>query len=41
VLSSIVTSGLVAATETFDEIWHLEKPLDGASGWLISGIPQA
>ena len=30
-----------AATETFDEIWHLEKPLDGASGWLISGIQQA
>ena len=29
------------ATETFDEIWHLEKPLDGASGWLISGIQQA
>ena len=29
-----------AATETFDEIWHLEKPLDGASGWLISGIQQ-
>ena len=30
-----------ASTETFDEIWHLEKPLDGASGWLISGIQQA
>ena len=30
-----------AATESFDEVWHLEKPLDGASGWLISGIQQA
>ena len=29
-----------AATESFDEIWHLEKPLDGSSGWLISGIQQ-
>jgi predicted lipid-binding transport protein (Tim44 family) len=28
------------APETFDEIWHLEKPLDGSSGWLISGIQQ-
>jgi predicted lipid-binding transport protein (Tim44 family) len=26
--------------ESFDEIWHLEKPLDGSSGWLISGIQQ-
>ena len=29
-----------AEAESFDEIWHLEKPLDGASGWLISGIQQ-
>jgi predicted lipid-binding transport protein (Tim44 family) len=28
------------AAETFDEIWHLEKPADGSSGWLISGIQQ-
>lgn len=27
--------------ETFDEVWHLEKPLDGASGWLVAGIQQA
>lgn len=32
--------GATAETEAFDEIWHLEKPLDGASGWLISGIQQ-
>jgi predicted lipid-binding transport protein (Tim44 family) len=29
-----------AEMETFDEIWHLEKPLNGASGWLIGGIQQ-
>lgn len=29
-----------AETESFDEIWHLEKPLDGSSGWLIGGIQQ-
>jgi predicted lipid-binding transport protein (Tim44 family) len=28
------------AAETFDEIWHLEKPANGTSGWLISGIQQ-
>lgn len=26
--------------ESFDEIWHLQKPLNGSSGWLISGIQQ-
>ena len=26
--------------EPFDEIWHLEKPVDGSSGWLIGGIQQ-
>ena len=30
-----------AADETFDELWHLEKPLDGSSGWLVAGIQQA
>ncbi len=24
----------------FSEIWHLEKPLDGGAGWLVSGIQQ-
>ncbi len=32
--------GATAETESFDEIWHLEKPLDGSSGWLIGGIQQ-
>ena len=26
--------------EAFSEVWHLEKPLDGSTGWLISGIQQ-
>lgn len=27
--------------EPFSEVWHLEKPLDGSSGWVIAGIQQA
>jgi predicted lipid-binding transport protein (Tim44 family) len=26
--------------EPFTEIWHLEKPVNGRSGWLVSGIQQ-
>ena len=25
----------------FEEIWNLQKPVQGASGWLLSGIQQA
>lgn len=25
----------------FSETWHLEKPLDGSSGWVVAGIQQA
>jgi len=25
----------------FSEIWHLEKPVSGRSGWLVAGIQQA
>lgn len=39
--SGSMRDAATTVTETFDEIWHLEKPLDGASGWLISGIQQA
>ncbi len=28
------------AAEPFSEIWHLEKPVDGKTGWLIAGIQQ-
>jgi predicted lipid-binding transport protein (Tim44 family) len=27
--------------EPFSETWHLEKPLDGSSGWVVAGIQQA
>jgi predicted lipid-binding transport protein (Tim44 family) len=23
-----------------DEVWHLVKPRDGKSGWLVAGIQQ-
>ena len=26
--------------QPFNELWHLEKPVNGSSGWLISGIQQ-
>ena len=29
-----------AAAEPFSEVWHLEKSVNGSSGWLISGIQQ-
>jgi len=29
-----------APAEAFSEIWHLEKPTTGRSGWLVSGIQQ-
>lgn len=29
-----------AQPESFSEIWHLEKPLNGKTGWLMSGIQQ-
>ena len=29
-----------AVAETFEEVWHLQKPIDGKSGWLLAGIQQ-
>jgi predicted lipid-binding transport protein (Tim44 family) len=29
-----------AQAEPFEEIWHLQKPVDGSSGWLLAGIQQ-
>ncbi|MCC6474496.1 MAG: Tim44 domain-containing protein, partial [Burkholderiales bacterium] len=28
------------APAPFHEIWHLRKPVDGRSGWLLAGIQQ-
>jgi predicted lipid-binding transport protein (Tim44 family) len=29
-----------APAEPFSEVWHLEKPVNGSLGWLLSGIQQ-
>ncbi|MBI2959233.1 MAG: Tim44 domain-containing protein [Betaproteobacteria bacterium] len=29
-----------AAPEPFDEVWNLQKPVNGQSGWLLAGIQQ-
>jgi predicted lipid-binding transport protein (Tim44 family) len=33
--------GPQSAPESFDEVWHLAKPANGKSGWLIAGIQQS
>ena len=43
---SVRFSGLIreepgADPQRFSEIWHLEKPVAGRTGWLVSGIQQA
>lgn len=30
-----------SAPEPFSEIWHLEKPRSGRSGWMVAGIQQS
>lgn len=42
---SVRFSGLIredgaAEPQPFAEIWHLEKPMRGSGGWLVSGIQQ-
>ncbi len=44
-VASVRFSGMMrdssnAPAESFSEVWHLEKPIDGRTGWLISGIQQ-
>ena len=29
-----------SAPASFDEVWHLVKPLDGSDGWRVAGIQQ-
>ncbi len=29
-----------ALAEPFEEIWHMRKPVNGSSGWLLAGIQQ-
>lgn len=42
---SVRFSGVIRETtgeepQQFSEIWHLEKPINGRSGWLVAGIQQ-
>jgi len=44
-IASVRFSGAIreaadALPESFSEVWHLEKPINGDTGWLISGIQQ-
>jgi predicted lipid-binding transport protein (Tim44 family) len=44
-IASVRFAGLMkdepgAQPEAFSEVWHLQKPLDGSSGWLMCGIQQ-
>jgi len=44
-IASVRFSGMLreqadAAAGPFSEVWHLEKPLNGGTGWLIAGIQQ-
>ena len=38
--SGSIRENAQAAAEPFEEIWHLQKPADGSSGWLLAGIQQ-
>lgn len=44
-IASVRFHGLIretpgAAPESFDEVWHLTRPADASSGWVIAGIQQ-
>ena len=43
-IASVRFTGMIkedgAQPEHFSEIWHLQKPTNGASGWLVAGIQQ-
>jgi predicted lipid-binding transport protein (Tim44 family) len=44
-IASVRFSGLIreepgAEPESFSEVWHLQKPVSGSSGWLMAGIQQ-
>ena len=39
--SGLIREAADRGAEPFSEIWHLEKPLDGSSGWLVAGIQQS
>jgi predicted lipid-binding transport protein (Tim44 family) len=38
--SGSIRETAAAAPEVFDEVWHLVRPADASSGWVIAGIQQ-
>lgn len=38
--TGVMRDGSAEPDESFDEIWHLMKPRQGDSGWVLSGIQQ-
>jgi|RhiMethySRZTD1v2_1073278.scaffolds.fasta_scaffold80096_5 predicted lipid-binding transport protein (Tim44 family) len=38
--TGLLREGAGSEPQPFNEIWHLEKPISGRSGWLVSGIQQ-
>ena len=38
--TGVIRDEMDKTTESFDEIWHLEKMLQGSTGWMVSGIQQ-
>lgn len=39
--SGLIREAADGAAEPFTEIWHLQKPLSGRSGWVVAGVQQA
>jgi predicted lipid-binding transport protein (Tim44 family) len=39
--SGLIREEANAAPETFSEVWHLSRPIDGSRGWCIAGIQQS
>lgn len=38
--TGLIREDKLAPAEAFDEVWHLTKPRDGRTGWVLSGIQQ-
>ncbi|SDO13638.1 Predicted lipid-binding transport protein, Tim44 family [Rhodoferax sp. OV413] len=38
--TGLIREEAAAPSESFDEVWHLTKPLQGNGGWVLSGIQQ-
>ncbi len=39
--SGLIREAVGQEPQEFSEIWHLEKPVSGRSGWLVAGIQQS